>query len=68
MVFYLRKFLIENFGNLQIEALRAKLETKNMQIEQKEKTYERLEADLTVERNKVSDLREGNRVSICFTY
>ncbi|KAK6110306.1 RIM-binding protein of the cytomatrix active zone family protein [Brugia pahangi] len=44
-----------------IEALRAKLETKNIQIEQKEKTSERLEADLTVEKNRVSDLRDSNR-------
>ncbi|MCP9266078.1 ELKS/Rab6-interacting/CAST family member 1 [Dirofilaria immitis] len=44
-----------------IEALRAKLETKNIQIEQKEKISERLEADLTVERNRVSDLCDSNR-------
>uniref|UniRef100_A0A0R3S6M3 Myosin_tail_1 domain-containing protein n=1 Tax=Elaeophora elaphi TaxID=1147741 RepID=A0A0R3S6M3_9BILA len=44
-----------------IEALRAKLETKNILIEQKEKTSERLEADLTVEKNRVSDLRDSNR-------
>uniref|UniRef100_A0A915Q264 Uncharacterized protein n=1 Tax=Setaria digitata TaxID=48799 RepID=A0A915Q264_9BILA len=44
-----------------IEALRAKLETKNIQIEQKDKAFERLEADLTVEKNRVSDLRDSNR-------
>ncbi|KAL3982051.1 RIM-binding protein of the cytomatrix active zone family protein [Acanthocheilonema viteae] len=44
-----------------IEALRAKLETKNILIEQKEKTSERLEADLRIEKNKVSDLRDNNR-------
>ncbi|VBB31703.1 unnamed protein product, partial [Acanthocheilonema viteae] len=42
-------------------ALRAKLETKNILIEQKEKTSERLEADLRIEKNKVSDLRDNNR-------
>ncbi|VDK78256.1 unnamed protein product [Litomosoides sigmodontis] len=46
-----------------IEALRAKLETKNILIEQKEKISERLEADLVVERNRVSDLRDSNRNS-----
>ncbi|VDP17279.1 unnamed protein product, partial [Onchocerca flexuosa] len=44
-----------------IEALRTKLETKNIQIEQKEKTSERLETDLAIEKNRVSDLRDSNR-------
>lgn len=60
------KLIDESFENFQIEALRAKLETKNIQIEQKEKTSERLEADLAVEKNRVSDLRDSNRVSIIF--
>lgn len=49
--------------SFQIEALRAKLETKNTQIEQKEKACERLEAEITVEKSRVSDLRDSNRVS-----
>uniref|UniRef100_F1KTM5 ELKS/Rab6-interacting/CAST family member 1 n=1 Tax=Ascaris suum TaxID=6253 RepID=F1KTM5_ASCSU len=44
-----------------IEALRAKLETKNGQIEQKEKLCERLESELTLTRGQLADLRETNK-------
>ncbi|VDM48460.1 unnamed protein product [Toxocara canis] len=44
-----------------IEALRAKLETKNGQIEQKEKLCERLESELTLTKGHLADLRETNK-------
>lgn len=52
------------FMSLQIEALRAKLETKNGQIEQKEKLCERLESELTLTRGQLADLRETNKVCV----
>lgn len=63
---FLNVFIFQAKSHLflsQIEALRAKLETKNTQIEQKERVCERLEAELTVEKGRVSDLRDTNRVS-----
>lgn len=46
-----------------IEALRTKLEAKNLQIEQKEKVCERLDAELTLTKGQLADLRETNKSS-----
>lgn len=56
----------EQHANLlqsDIEALRAKLENKNGQIEQKEKACERLEAELTLTKGQLADLHETNKSS-----